>query len=85
MALDYACSNFDPLDWGTRIDPYAAYAALRAAGPVRNEANRRKLQRWYREGILSPGISAEFSLHEGGKVIQLFADRSAVGKVVVTI
>lgn len=51
----------------------------------RNEANRRELHRWYREGILSPGISAEFPLHEGGKAIQLLADRSAVGKIVVTI
>jgi NADPH2:quinone reductase len=51
----------------------------------RNEANRRELQRWYREGILSPGISAEFPLHDGGKAIQLLADRSAVGKIVVTI
>ena len=51
----------------------------------RNEANRRELQRWYSEGILSSGISAEFPLHEGNKAIQLLADRGAVGKIVVTI
>jgi NADPH2:quinone reductase len=51
----------------------------------RNDTNRQELQRWYREGILSPGISAKFPLHEGGKAIQLIADRRAVGKIVVTI
>ncbi|MBX9651543.1 MAG: NADPH:quinone oxidoreductase family protein, partial [Xanthobacteraceae bacterium] len=51
----------------------------------RNAANRRQLQDWYRDGILSPGISAEFPLHEGGSAIQRLADRSAVGKIVVTI
>lgn len=51
----------------------------------RNDTNRQEIQRWYREGILSPGISAKFPLHEGGKAIQLIADRSAVGKIVVTI
>ena len=50
-----------------------------------NEINRRELHRWYREGMLSPGISAEFPLREGGKAIQLLADRRAVGKIVVTI
>lgn len=34
LALDHACSDFDPFDWKTRVDPYPAYAALRAAGPV---------------------------------------------------
>nr|WP_224497128.1 zinc-binding dehydrogenase [Bradyrhizobium septentrionale] len=53
-------------------------------GP-RNDANRRELHRWYREGILSPGITAEFSLHDGGKAIRILADRNAVGKVVVRI
>ena len=51
----------------------------------RNEANRQELQRWYREGKLSSGISAEFPLHEGGKAIQLLADRNVVGKIIVTI
>ena len=34
LALDYVRSDFDPFDWDTRTDPYPAYAALRAAGPV---------------------------------------------------
>lgn len=51
----------------------------------RNDNNRQELQRWYREGILSPGISAEFPLHKGGQAIQLIADRQAIGKIVVTI
>jgi len=34
LALDHARSDFDPFDWKTRVDPYPAYAALRAAGPV---------------------------------------------------
>ena len=52
---------------------------------AQNEANRRELQRWYREGKLSSGISAEFPLEEGGKAIQLLADRNAVGKIIVTM
>jgi NADPH:quinone reductase len=51
----------------------------------RNDTNRQELQRWYREGILSPGISARFPLHEGGKAIQLIAERRAIGKIVVAI
>jgi cytochrome P450 len=34
LALDHARSDFDPFDWNTRVDPYPAYAALRAAGPA---------------------------------------------------
>ena len=34
LALDHARSDFDPFDWKTRVDPYPAYAALRAAGPA---------------------------------------------------
>ena len=32
MALDDICSDFDPFDARTRIDPYPAYAELRARG-----------------------------------------------------
>lgn len=52
---------------------------------ARNDANRRELHRWYREGNLSPGITATFPLHAGAKAIQALADRNAVGKIVVTI
>jgi 4-methoxybenzoate monooxygenase (O-demethylating) len=34
LALDHARSDFDPFDWKTRVDPYPAYAALRAAAPA---------------------------------------------------
>lgn len=34
LALDHARSDFDPFAWKTRVDPYPAYAALRAAGPT---------------------------------------------------
>ncbi|MCA1457479.1 NADPH:quinone oxidoreductase family protein [Bradyrhizobium sp. BRP22] len=47
--------------------------------------NRRALQAWYAQGMLSPGISAEFPLQDGGKAIQHLADRRALGKVVVVI
>jgi NADPH2:quinone reductase len=47
--------------------------------------NRRALQAWYSQGALSPGISAEFPLEEGGKAIQHLADRRALGKIVVVI
>lgn len=51
----------------------------------RNASNRNALQRWYEKGLLTSGVSAEFPLHDGSKAIQLIADRSAVGKVVVTV
>ncbi|PZA12428.1 NADPH:quinone oxidoreductase family protein [Rhodopseudomonas palustris] len=47
--------------------------------------NKRQLERWYAEGRLSSGITAEFALAEGGRAIQRLADRSAVGKVVVVM
>lgn len=50
-----------------------------------NESNRRVLAQWYREGKLSAGITAEFSLSEGAKALRLVADREAIGKVVVTM
>ncbi len=52
---------------------------------ARSLANKAVLERWYREGKLSPGISATFSLDDGAHAIQLVADRKVVGKVVVTI
>ena len=34
LALDHACSDFDPFGADTRADPYQAYVELRAAGPI---------------------------------------------------
>lgn len=48
-------------------------------------ANRRQLQDWYEQGLLSPGITAEFSLREGGEAIRRLACRQSVGKIVVVI
>ena len=48
-------------------------------------ANKRELQQWYSNGLLSAGITAEFALPDGGAAIQRLADRQAVGKVVVVI
>lgn len=50
-----------------------------------NNLNRAVLQSWYKDGLLSPGITAVYALEQGGEAIQLLADRIAVGKVVVTI
>lgn len=47
--------------------------------------NKRQLERWYADGRLSSGITAEFPLPDGGRAIQRLADRSAVGKVVVVM
>lgn len=47
--------------------------------------NKRQLERWYAEGQLSSGVTAEFALPEGDRAIQRIADRSAVGKVVVVM
>lgn len=50
-----------------------------------NLANREVLTHWYRNGKLSAGITAEFSLSEGSKALRLVANRKAIGKVVVTM
>ena len=47
--------------------------------------NRRALQAWYSQGMLSSGISTEFPLQEGGAAIQRLADRRVLGKIVVVI
>lgn len=47
--------------------------------------NKSQLERWYAEGLLSSGITAEFALADGGRAIQRLAERSAVGKVVVVM
>ena len=52
---------------------------------AQNDAHRRELHRWYSEGNLSPGITSELPLSEGGKAIQMLADRKVAGKVVVMI
>lgn len=48
-------------------------------------ANRRRLQDWYYQGLLSPGITAEFSLREGGEAIRRLAGRQSLGKTVVVM
>ncbi len=48
-------------------------------------ANKSELQSWYKQGLLSAGVSAQFPLAQGGEAIRLLADRRAVGKIVVTI
>lgn len=53
--------------------------------PDENRRNQAVLQSWYRDGRLSPGITAEYALDQGGAAIRLLAERNAVGKVVVRI
>ncbi|MGX7741028.1 NADPH:quinone oxidoreductase family protein [Rhodopseudomonas parapalustris] len=53
--------------------------------PAALRDNKRQLERWYAEGQLSSGVTAEFALPEGDRAIQRIADRSAVGKVVVVM
>ncbi|WP_022720884.1 NADPH:quinone oxidoreductase family protein [Rhodopseudomonas sp. B29] len=47
--------------------------------------NKRELMRWFAEGRLSSGITAEYALADGARAIQQLANRSAVGKIVVII
>lgn len=47
--------------------------------------NRRQLQDWYDQRLLSPGITAKFSLQEGSEAIQRLACRQVVGKVVIVV
>jgi NADPH2:quinone reductase len=48
-------------------------------------ASGRELLELYSQGAIKPTISRRFPLEEGGRAIALLAERSAVGKIVVTV
>ena len=61
------------------------WGAAVARDPKGHEANMRDLFKLYAEGKIKPRISARFPLAEGGKAIRALMDRTATGKLVVTM
>ncbi len=53
--------------------------------PKENMKNTLDLMNMYKEGKINPHISAKFPLSETAKALKSIIDRSAIGKVVVTI
>ncbi|MBN8606163.1 MAG: NADPH:quinone oxidoreductase family protein [Caulobacterales bacterium] len=56
-----------------------------AREPKLHESNVRDLFKLYAEGKIKPRISARYPLAEGGKAIRSLMDRTATGKLVVTM
>jgi NADPH2:quinone reductase len=53
--------------------------------PERNRRNIDELMGMWRDGKLSPHVSATFPLERAGEAIRALADRKALGKIVVTV
>jgi NADPH:quinone reductase len=53
--------------------------------PERNAINVAELMQWYVEGKIRPAVTERFPLARGGEAIARLAERSARGKIVVTI
>lgn len=56
-----------------------------AREPEANAANLGVLMTWFAEGVITPHISARYSLETAADAIRYLADRKASGKVVVEI
>ena len=61
------------------------WGAFAMREPVRNRANIAELFDLYAAGKIRPRVSETFPLERGGEAIAKLADRSAVGKLVVTL
>ncbi|OQW56670.1 MAG: NADPH:quinone oxidoreductase [Proteobacteria bacterium HN_bin10] len=61
------------------------WGASTAREPELHKGNVRDLFKLYGEGKVKPRISARYPLREGGKAIRALMDRTATGKLVVTI
>jgi len=61
------------------------WGASVAREPKLHEQNTRELFALYGEGKIKPRISAHYPLAEGGKAIRALMDRTATGKLVITM
>ena len=61
------------------------WGASVAREPELHKGNVRDLFKLYAEGKVKPRISARYPLREGGKAIRALMDRTATGKLVVTM
>jgi NADPH:quinone reductase-like Zn-dependent oxidoreductase len=56
-----------------------------ARDPRRNAVHVEQLFRWWDEGKIAPKISRTYPLEHGGEAIAALRDRTAIGKLVVTL
>ncbi len=61
------------------------WGAFAERSPQRNRANFDRLLRWATEGTIAPRISARFPLESAVDALSTIADRSVVGKVILTM
>jgi NADPH:quinone reductase-like Zn-dependent oxidoreductase len=61
------------------------WGAFAARDPKANHANIAELFQLYADGKIKPRVSQTFTLEQGGHAIAKLGDRSATGKLVVTI
>ena len=61
------------------------WGAFVAREPQRNRANIARLFQLWEKGKIKPRVTESFPLAEGGKAIAKLGDRTAVGKLVITI
>jgi NADPH2:quinone reductase len=61
------------------------WGAFAQRDPAANRANNRELMALYAEGAIKPQISERFPLARGGEAIARLANRTALGKLVVTM
>ena len=61
------------------------WGAFVAREPARNRANIARLFQLWEQGKIKPRVTGTYSLADGGKAIAKLGDRSAVGKLVITV
>ena len=61
------------------------WGAFAARSPQANRANIAELMQWWSQKRISPHVTETFTLENGGQAIARLGNRSAVGKLVVTL
>jgi NADPH:quinone reductase-like Zn-dependent oxidoreductase len=61
------------------------WGAFAARDPKANAAHVEQLFRWWAEGKISPRISVTYPLERAGEAIAALRDRTAIGKLVVSV
>lgn len=61
------------------------WGAFAAREPARNRANIARLMALWDDGKIKPHVTESFALADGGQAIARLGDRTAIGKLVVTI
>lgn len=61
------------------------WGAFAAREPARNRANIARLMALWEDGKIKPHVTESYALADGGQAIARLGDRTAIGKLVVTI